>query len=110
MTETSGDGMYSDSFVVSRSRSSVGVSPAATMSLTNGSETLPSGRTGTVRLSSTFFQTEMSRTSSGPIWNSTRPGGTTALLTSGAGAGVGTAPGDDGADGAAGDAAAGVAT
>src|SRR6185436_6538126 len=38
------------------------------MSLTSGSDTLPSGRTGTVRLNSGFFQTEISSTSSGPIW------------------------------------------
>src|SRR5262245_11744040 len=37
------------------------------MSLTSGSDTLPSGRTGTVRLNSGFFQTEISSTSSGPI-------------------------------------------
>src|SRR5687767_13021996 len=37
------------------------------MSLISGSETRPSGRTGTLRLNSGFFQTEMSRTSSGPI-------------------------------------------
>jgi len=37
------------------------------MSLTSGSDTLPSGRTGTVRLNSWFFHTEMSKTSSGPI-------------------------------------------
>ncbi len=48
-------------------RSSTAVSPAARMSLTSGSEIMPSGRTGTTRLSSSFFQTCTSRTSSGPM-------------------------------------------
>jgi len=67
ITDTSGDGTNSDSRIVNSSRSAAGVRPAAWMSLTSGREILPSGRTGTVLLSSVFFQTEMSSTSSDPI-------------------------------------------
>src|SRR6516162_5216545 len=49
------------------SRSSSAVNPAAWMSLISGREILPSGRTGTVPLIASFFQTVMRRTSSGPI-------------------------------------------
>src|SRR5688572_24968785 len=67
ITETSGDGTYSARRWVIACRSSTAVSPAAWMSLTSGSEIMPSGRTGTTRLSSSFFQTCTSRTSSGPM-------------------------------------------
>ena len=67
ITETSGLGMYSASFFVRTSRSSSVVSPAATTSFRRGSEILPSGLTGTVRVIASFFHTEMSSMSSGPI-------------------------------------------
>src|SRR5262245_39837774 len=67
MTETSGFGMYSVSFSTMAARSSAGVRPAAWMSLSRGSEILPSGRTGVVRLMVVLFQTAMSRRSSGPM-------------------------------------------
>src|SRR5262245_19657217 len=68
MTETSGEGMYSASWSVRCWRRSIGVNPDACTSLTSGSDSFPSGRTGTVRLrSGQFFHTVMSRTSSGPI-------------------------------------------
>src|SRR5262249_31564796 len=68
ITETSGDGRYSESCSVRWRRRSMGVSPAAWTSLTSGSETFPSGRTGTGRhRSGQFFHTSTSRMSSGPI-------------------------------------------
>ena len=74
VTETSGLGMYSPSFLVRRSRSSIGVRPAASTSFTSGSDTMPSGRTGTVRLMASFFHTEICSVSSGPMRNRcTRP-------------------------------------
>jgi hypothetical protein len=59
--------MYSTSLAMSEARSWDGVSAAACTSLSSGSEILPSGRTGTVRLTVVLFQTAMSRTSSMPI-------------------------------------------
>ena len=50
--------------VVSADRSSIGVSPPACTSWTSGSEILPSGRTGTVRLKSVLLHTAISITSS----------------------------------------------
>src|SRR3989442_9222939 len=68
ITETSGDGRYTARRSVNCARSSPGVRPAAWMSLTSGSDILPSGRTGIVRQSSgQFFHTRMSSRSSGPI-------------------------------------------
>ena len=67
MTETSGVGMYSAKLFISRSRSSIGVRPAAFTSFKSGSEIMPSGRTGTVRLIASFFHTPIWSTSSGPI-------------------------------------------
>ena len=67
ITEISGAGMKTRSFWVSSARSSIGVRPLAWMSLIKGSEMAPSGRTGTVRLIASFFHTEISITSSGPI-------------------------------------------
>src|SRR5882672_10342146 len=64
MTETSGAGTYSASFFARPSRSCMGVRP---LSFRRGSEILPSGRTGTVRLIVVLFHTPISRTSSGPI-------------------------------------------
>src|SRR5678815_940757 len=116
MTETSGEGMYSASCSVRCWRRSIGVSPDACTSLTSGSDSFPSGRTGTVRhRSGQFFHTVMSRTSSGPIRYSFVIATALALRTTGAtrgavgaaGAGV-TAPGPAaaGADVAGADAAA----
>ena len=48
------------------------------MSLTSGSEIMPSGRTGTTRLSSGFFHTWTSSTSSGPIRKASPNGSTMA--------------------------------
>src|SRR5436309_10995528 len=59
--------MYSTSLAMIEARSWVGVSPAACTSLINGRVILPSGRTGTVRLTVVLFQTAMSSTSSIPI-------------------------------------------
>ena len=66
-TETSGCGMYSARRCMSRSRSSMGVRPAASTSLSSGSEILPSGRMGAVRLIASLFHTETWTTSSGPM-------------------------------------------
>src|SRR5439155_18690711 len=52
---------------MSTSRSWGGVTPAACTSLSSGSEILPSGRTGTVRLMAGLFHTAISSRSSGPI-------------------------------------------
>src|SRR2546425_7620503 len=52
---------------MSTSRSWGGVRPAACTSLSSGSEILPSGRTGMVRLMAGLFHTATSSTSSGPI-------------------------------------------
>src|SRR6185503_21388125 len=67
ITDTSGDGTYSASFLSRTLRSWFGVRPAAWTSLTSGSEIFPSGRTGTVRLIALLFHTEISSMSSGPI-------------------------------------------
>src|SRR6266542_1592435 len=52
------------------------------MSFTSGSDTFPSGRTGTMRLSSRFFQTWMSRMSSGPIRKAVALGSPTVVAAS----------------------------
>src|SRR2546428_304418 len=52
---------------MSTSRSSRGARPAACTSLSSGSEILPSGRTGMVRLMAVLFHTAISSRSSGPI-------------------------------------------
>ena len=67
MTDSSGVGMYSTSLAMIEARSWDGVSPAACTSLISGRVILPSGRTGTVRLTVVLFQTAMSSTSSIPI-------------------------------------------
>src|SRR6185503_3058003 len=70
------------------------------MSLTSGSDILPSGLTGTVRhKSGQFFHTVMSRTSSGPIRYSFDMSTALALRTTGAtrGAGAGLGAGAAGA-------------
>src|SRR5262245_35630666 len=59
--------MYSVSRLVSSSRSCIGVRPAAWTSFSSGSEIMPSGRTGAVRLSGGLFHTEISSRSSGPM-------------------------------------------
>ena len=66
-TETAGVGRYSVSAFVNVSRSCIGVRPAAITSFSSGREIFPSGRTGTVRVSSGLSHTAMSRTSSGPM-------------------------------------------
>ena len=45
----------------------MGVRPAACTSLSRGSEILPSGRTGAVRLTASLLHTETCSTSSGPM-------------------------------------------
>src|SRR5437016_6411194 len=70
ITATLGVGMYSVNLFESSFRSSEGVRPAAGMSFTRGNEILPSGLTVTVRVKASFFHTEMSKLSSGPIRNS----------------------------------------
>jgi len=67
ITEISGAGMKTRNFCKSSARSSIGVRPPTCTSLIKGSEMAPSGRTGTVRLTASFFHTEISITSSGPI-------------------------------------------
>src|SRR6188474_1733700 len=92
MTETSGEGMYSASCSVRCWRRSIGVSPDACTSLTRGNDSLPSGRTGTVRhKSGQFFHTVISRTSSGPIRYSLVMSTALALRTTGATRGAGGA-------------------
>ena len=66
ITLTCGDLTYSDStFSISRA-SCEGLLPTATMSSTNGVEIFPSGRTGTVTVSSGLRQTNTCKTSPGP--------------------------------------------
>src|SRR6516162_8102018 len=67
MTVTSGRGRNPFNRSVIRLSKSVAVLPAAASSPINGSEIFPSGRTGTVRLSSGSLQTLMSTTSFAPI-------------------------------------------
>src|SRR4029450_2979082 len=86
--------------------------PAACTSLTSGSDSFPSGRTGTVRhKSGQFFHTVMSSTSSGPIRYSFVMSTALALRTTGATRGAGGAAGaaDGIAGGTAGGAVAGAA-
>src|SRR5262244_3467603 len=82
--------MYSTSLAMIAARSWVGGSPAACTSLIRGRVILPSGRTGTVRLTVVLFHTAMSSTSSMPILYSgptgTPPAG--ACAPGGAGAGA----------------------
>src|SRR4029453_13242217 len=59
--------MYLASLLARSSLSCFGVRPAACTSSSSGSEILPSGRTGTVRLIPALFHTVTSRRSSGPI-------------------------------------------
>src|SRR5215469_6909238 len=67
MTVTSGSLMYfANRFSYSRA-SAVGVLPIATTSSTSGIETRPSGRTGTVTVSSGLRHTKIFRLSPGPI-------------------------------------------
>ncbi len=66
-TLTFGDLMYSDKdFSMSRA-SWDGVLPTATMSSTSGVEILPSGRTGSVAVNSSFWNTETFKVSPGPM-------------------------------------------
>src|SRR6266545_3240214 len=67
MTDTSGEEMYLASLLARSSLSCFGVRPAACTSSSSGSEILPSGRTGTVRLIPALFHTVTSRRSPGPI-------------------------------------------
>src|SRR4030095_6907458 len=86
--------------------------PAACASLRSGNDSLPSGRTGTVRhKSGQFFHTVMSSTSSGPIRYSFVMSTALALRTTGATRGAGGAAGaaDGIAGGTAGGAVAGAA-
>src|SRR5207249_2914604 len=85
MTDSSGVGMCSTSLAMIEARSWVGVSPAACTSLISGRVILPSGRTGTVRLTVVLFQTAMSSTSSIPILYS-GPTATPAAVGAGAAA------------------------
>jgi hypothetical protein len=59
--------MYSTSLAMREARSCDGVRPAAWTPFSSGSEILPSGRTGTVRLTVVLSQTAKSSTSSIPI-------------------------------------------
>ena len=67
ITVTLGAVMNSEKFSVRISLSSVGVSPSACTSSSNGTEIFPSGRTGTSTESSGFFQTVIRRMSVTPI-------------------------------------------
>src|SRR5437667_8053851 len=67
MTDTSGAEMYLANLLVRSSLSCLGVRPAACTSSSSGSEILPSGRTGTVRLIPVLFHTVTSRMSSAPM-------------------------------------------
>src|SRR6266851_351506 len=67
MTVTSGSLMYFASRCSNSRARAVGVLPIATTSSTSGIESLPSGRTGTVRVSSGLRQTKIFKLSPGPI-------------------------------------------
>src|SRR5260370_41979690 len=67
MTVTSGSLMYVASRCTNSRARVVGVLPIATTSSTSGIESLPSGRTGTVRVSSGLRQTKIFKLSPGPI-------------------------------------------
>src|SRR5271165_4971324 len=67
MTVTSGSRMYLPSRCSYSRARAVGVLPIATTSSTSGIETRPSGRTGTVTVSSGLRQTKMFKLSPGPI-------------------------------------------
>ena len=67
MTVTSGSLMYFARRCSYSRASAVGVLPIATTSSTSGIETRPSGRTGTVTVSSGLRHTKISRPSPGPI-------------------------------------------
>src|ERR1043165_10110931 len=109
MTDTSGEGRYSESCCVRCLGGSIGVNPAAGTSLTSGNDSFPSGRTGTVRhRSGQFFHTVMSSTSSGPIRYSFVMSTVLELRTTGATRGAGEPAGAGaGATGAAGSGGAG---
>src|SRR5512146_313764 len=66
-TVTCGSSMYFFSFTVRSCASWLGVLPDASISPSNGSDILPSGRTGTVLEKSGSFQTATLSMSSGPI-------------------------------------------
>jgi hypothetical protein len=74
ITDTLGLDTKRLSFSARRSRSWIGVKPAAATSSTRGSEIIPSGRTGTVRLKAWLSQTTISITSSAPRRKSERGG------------------------------------
>src|SRR6267378_4709581 len=67
ITVTSGSLTYFESRSSNSRASVVGDLPIATTSSTSGIESLPSGRTGTVSVSSGLRQTKMFRASPGPI-------------------------------------------
>src|SRR4029078_9393064 len=87
-TVTAGSSMNLFAAVVNATRSCSGVNPDACISLSNGSEILPSGRTATSWVISLSRQTPMLKTSSGRMtWagGGSTPLGTTARLAAGAG-------------------------
>src|SRR5262252_10093341 len=67
ITVTSGSLMYFAKRISYSRASAVGVLPIATTSSTSGIETRPSGRTGTVTVSSGLRHTKMFRLSPGPM-------------------------------------------
>src|ERR1700730_7766336 len=67
MTVTSGSLTYFESLSSNSRASVVGDLPIATTSSTSGIDSLPSGRTGTVSVSSGLRQTKIFRLSPGPI-------------------------------------------
>src|SRR4051812_21654331 len=96
MTLICGERTYSPrTFSISRA-STDGVLPTATMSSTSGVEILPSGRTGTVAVSSGLRQTNTWRVSPGPMMWSLVTLLSAGAMTPAAGAGAaGTAVGAD---------------